>query len=104
MTSTTARWQSSGARDCHQSQTAEAFWKYRLNTDKRGSYDSGLFKSGKVWSTFQLQGAAVTETRRSGSKTRAREIMDKRKAELILAINNIRGETTTSPNVHGRSR
>ena len=34
-----------------------------MNTYKRGSYDKRLFKSGKVCFTFQLQGAAVTETR-----------------------------------------
>jgi len=54
-----------------------------LNTYKRGSYDKGLFKSGKVWFTFQLQAAAVTSRRRDLVRRPAREkIMDKRKVEL----------------------
>src|SRR5215469_18381097 len=55
MTSTSARWQSSGARGLPLKSTAEAFWKYRLNTYKRGSYDKRLFKSGKSASRFSFK-------------------------------------------------
>jgi integrase len=62
-----------------------------MNTYKRGSYDGGLFRRGKIWwYAFQFQGAPIMETTRSTSKTRAREIRDQRKAELILGVNNIR--------------